>query len=172
MKSALGGLARELSDLIVRPHVDRVKTKILMGLITAGVVGLFGFLGLVCLFLLVFFGMTQNHDPQTASLILFCACVFISGGAVIVHIIANRIEDRAFEDEMEGRSLFRLSSRAARSARDGDLQRSAQDYFAENKVAALAAALVIGAVVSARPGLVIKLGALALGSSRRSKRLR
>ncbi len=156
---------KTVNEVYVQPRIRRLKARLLLSVVTGVVLAIFGLLALICLFLMVFLGLARAYDPQTAATILFGFCVLICIGTVIVHAVAKRIEDRHDREAkfaLPTRKLFKPSNRKTSAAQAGameskaDVQAIMQDYFAENKVSALAAVAVAGLLVGARPKLAIK----------------
>ena len=154
MIAMLDEAVRYVNEAIVQPRIHRFKTHAALAAVTLTVLALFGLMGLICLFLLVFLSLSQAYSPQQAAGFLFGFCVLICIGAVFVHSIGVRIENRRMEERFAPpeRRSFKLPTRPA-GPPVGEIVR---DYFAENKMSALIAVGVAGVVFGARPGMALK----------------
>jgi uncharacterized membrane protein YqjE len=170
MMEILEDLAFQLNDALLQPRLRRFKARILLALVTAAVLGLFILMGMVCLFMMVFFSLKHTYDESTAAVILFCFCVVICLGTLLVHAIARRLEDRPYDTRFEARHPRRRRERPESAPRGPSFVDQAREYFVENKVAGLAGVAAAGVLLGAKPGMVLRTAAWLLG--RRSRRMR
>ncbi len=156
-----------VNEVFVQPRLKRLKARISLSLVTVGLLALFAFLGMLCLFLLAFLILSNAYDAQRAAGVLFGFCILICLSTLVVHAIAKHRLDR---DDIEARFSSLPDRRSTRKPeRDApSVGELVQDFFAEHKGSALIAVAVAGVILGARPGLAFKAVSWALRRKARS----
>jgi uncharacterized membrane protein YqjE len=148
MIAALAMLAEELKEAFLLPHLRHCRTKLMVALVTVMVVFLFALMALLCLFMLVFIGLSPKYGPEQTAFGLFCFSLLICFGAIGMHWVGRRYEETVHERRL---AELKGSIPGAASLKEMAFNGPVRDYFADNKVSALMFMAALGLIFGARP---------------------